>query len=197
MQSDNRLPKAVGHSESKRGNLCYNCLAHHKVSQCTSRFRCKKCKKKHHTSLHSGEIHKANEGESNDQKGQDPPASVIHTTLTQASHGSPLHENTVCLLKTAVAPIHVGDVKKQANILFDKGMQRSFISAEMAAKLNIIPTTTEGLTLASFGTDNATCRCHSESRDKFRGTHNITHSYISFNRTIYRSPYSELHLCFC
>lgn len=53
-------------------------------------------------------------------------------------------------------PIHVGDVKKQANILFDEGAQRSFISAEMAANLNIIPTITEGLTLASFGTDSAT-----------------------------------------
>ena len=88
------------------------------MSQCTSRFCCKKCKRKHHT---SGEIPKPNERETDDQKGQDPPASVIHTTLTQASHGSPIHENTVCLLKTAVAPIHVGDVKKQANILIDEG----------------------------------------------------------------------------
>ena len=70
----------------KKGNLCYNCFAHHKVSQCTSRFHCKKCKKKHHTSLHSGEIHKPIERKSNNQKGKDPPASVIHTTLTQASH---------------------------------------------------------------------------------------------------------------
>ena len=83
----------------KKGNLCYNCLAHHKVSQCISRFHCKKCKRKHHTSLHSGEIPKPNERKTDDQKGQDPPVSVIHTTLTQAPYGSPLHENTVCLLK--------------------------------------------------------------------------------------------------
>ena len=60
----------------------------------------------------------------------------------------------MCLLKTAIAPIIAGDVRKQANILFDEGAQRSFISAEMAAELNIIPTTTEGLALASFGTDS-------------------------------------------
>ena len=47
----------------KKGNLCFNCLAHHKVAQCTSRFRCKKCKKKHHTSLCSGETHKPTERE--------------------------------------------------------------------------------------------------------------------------------------
>ena len=29
----------------KRDNLCFNYLAYHKVSQCQSRFRCKKCKK--------------------------------------------------------------------------------------------------------------------------------------------------------
>jgi len=37
-----------------------------------------------------------------------------------------------CLLKTAVAPVIAGNVKTQANILFDKRAQRSFISAEMA-----------------------------------------------------------------
>ena len=35
----------------KKAGLCYNCLAHHKVSQCTSRRRCKHCNQKHHTSL--------------------------------------------------------------------------------------------------------------------------------------------------
>ena len=35
----------------KTAGLCYNCLAHHKASQCTSRRRCKHCNQKHHTSL--------------------------------------------------------------------------------------------------------------------------------------------------
>ena len=35
----------------REGNLCYDCLAHHRVSQCTSKFQCRKCKRKHHTSL--------------------------------------------------------------------------------------------------------------------------------------------------
>ena len=35
----------------KRDNLCFNCLAHHKVTQCNSKFRCRACKCKHHTSL--------------------------------------------------------------------------------------------------------------------------------------------------
>ena len=35
----------------KRDNLYFNCLAHHKVTQCNSKFRCRACKRKHHTSL--------------------------------------------------------------------------------------------------------------------------------------------------
>ena len=35
----------------KSAGLCYNCLARHKVSQCNSKFNCRECHKKHHTSL--------------------------------------------------------------------------------------------------------------------------------------------------
>ena len=137
----------------KRGKLCYNCLAHHKISQCTSRFRCRKCKKKHHTSLCSSEPPKPNERENSNQKGLDNSISVVHTTLTPASRSIPPHINTACLLKTAIAPISAGDVKAQANILFDEGAQRSFISAEMAAELHITPATSEDISIASFGTN--------------------------------------------
>ena len=35
----------------KLAGLCYNCLVHHKVLQCTSHRCCKHCSQKHHTSL--------------------------------------------------------------------------------------------------------------------------------------------------
>ena len=35
----------------KREGLCFNCLGKHRVSQCTSHARCKKCNNKHHTSI--------------------------------------------------------------------------------------------------------------------------------------------------
>ena len=37
----------------KRNNLCFNCLGHLKVSQCNSKFRCRHCKCKHHTSIYA------------------------------------------------------------------------------------------------------------------------------------------------
>ena len=53
-----------------------------------------------------------------------------------------------CLLKTAVAPVIAGNVKTQANILFDEGAQRSFISEEMASELQITPTSTADIAVA-------------------------------------------------
>ena len=38
----------------KQEKLCYNCLGHHKVSQCQSKGRCKHCKGRHHTSTCKG-----------------------------------------------------------------------------------------------------------------------------------------------
>ena len=35
----------------KNAGLCFNCLGRHKVSQCPSKFTCRECRKKHHTSL--------------------------------------------------------------------------------------------------------------------------------------------------
>ena len=61
-----------------------------------------------------------------------------------------------CLLKTAVAPIVAANTRSQANILFDEGAQRSFISAEMANELQISPTSTTDIAMASFGTTSAT-----------------------------------------
>ena len=43
------------HEFVKQYHLCFNCLARHKASQCTSRFRCRHCKRKHHTSLCNGD----------------------------------------------------------------------------------------------------------------------------------------------
>ena len=35
----------------KREKLCFNCLGHHRVSSCNSKYRCRKCGRKHHTSI--------------------------------------------------------------------------------------------------------------------------------------------------
>jgi len=130
------------------------CLAHHKVSQCQLRFRCKKCKKKHHATLSNSGTHTqpSNRDKTTDEK---PPVSKPSTEvaglLTPVSPSTVSHSVTTYLLKTAVAPIIAGNNKTNANFLFDEGAQRLFISTEMVEELGILSTSTTDISLASFG----------------------------------------------
>ena len=149
----------------KRDNLCFNCLSHHKVSQCQSRFRCKKCGKKHHTTLCNSEPPAASESKAKVAESKSPssssaPSTTTTTTdvaelLTPASSYTP-QLATTCLLKTAVAPVVTGNKKTSANILFDEGAQRSFICTDMVKELEIPSTSTANISLASFGTASRT-----------------------------------------
>ncbi|XP_065889733.1 uncharacterized protein [Dysidea avara] len=141
----------------KRDNLCFNCLAHHKVSQCQSRFRCKKCKKKHHTTLCNNKPPSTESLPDNvtDSKPQTSSADVAGL-LTPISPCVTPKSVTTCFLKTAVAPIIAGHTKTSANILFDEGAQRSFISREMVNELGTSLTSTADISLASFGNASRT-----------------------------------------
>ena len=138
----------------KENNLCFNCLAHHKVAQCPSRFRCRKCKKKHHTSLCNS---KPTESEGLKPEGTSDSATPTTTAgLVTPASCCTASKNTACLLKTAVAPVIANGIKTHANILFDEGAQRSFISAELANELHISPTSHADIAMASFGTKSTT-----------------------------------------
>ena len=141
----------------KRDNLCFNCLVHHKVLQCQSRFRCKKCKKKHHTTLCNSKPPSTESLPDNvtDSKLQTSSADVAGL-LTPISPCVTPKSVTTCLLKTAVAPIIAGHTKTSANILFDEGAQRSFISREMVNELGTSLTSTADISLASFGNASRT-----------------------------------------
>ena len=55
------------------------------------------------------------------------------------------------LLKTAVAPVWYENQPSEANILFDEGAQRSFITEKLATKLNLKILDTEVIQLSTFG----------------------------------------------
>ena len=61
--------------------------------------------------------------------------------------------SSICLLKTAVAQINTGGVHVEANILFDEGAQRSFITEQLANTLKISPHTTENVSISAFGNE--------------------------------------------
>ena len=64
------------------------------------------------------------------------------------------NRSSVCLLKTAIAPVISGSTRINANILFNEGAQRSFICSELARKLQPIPDTTTQVALSSFGANS-------------------------------------------
>ena len=61
--------------------------------------------------------------------------------------------HTISLLKTAIAAISAEGSRIQGNILFDDGSQRSFVTEEVAVKLNLKPASTELVTVAPFGAE--------------------------------------------
>lgn len=100
----------------KQQRLCFNYLAHHKISQCQSKNSCRNCKRKHHTSLCT-----STDNETSPKQPQAPPTvvspptsestnqtsiepSIAVTTVSSTSQEAILHSNNrnLCLLKTSV-----------------------------------------------------------------------------------------------
>ena len=106
----------------RQDGLCFNCLAQHKVSCCSSRFTCREGKKQHHTSLcqsfPTAEIPSQNVPE------QSPTSKKQQALTTMVSASLSPTYTTVCLLKTAIAQqVSLPIVTTEGNILFDKGAQ--------------------------------------------------------------------------
>ena len=155
----------------KKENLCFNCLGRHRIAQCNSKSRCKRCKGKHHTSLCQKGDKQVKGATPTTTESQPTPATSSSTT-TQSSTGQPSTQLTVslpdnppmnnaapckagCLLKTAVATVRSGDHQYYAQILFDEGAQRSFITEQLAKCLSITPTKSQMVNISAFGGDTS------------------------------------------
>ena len=72
-------------------------------------------------------------------------------TTTLSTITPPVSHDNACLLKTAVASVINKNAETEANIFFDVGSQRSFLSQQFANKLAIQPLQKETIHLSSFG----------------------------------------------
>jgi len=63
------------------------------------------------------------------------------------------NKHSTCLLKTAIATVVGAGTQVEANILFDEGSQRSFLTEELARELTLTPYRCEHINLLSFGSD--------------------------------------------
>ena len=144
----------------KQKRLCFNCFGNHKVTECRSRFTCRKCNKKHHSSLcddnKKREWGNATTSTSKTQEATTAISTVDiedNNTSTEVLYtsSSEIQQRTDVLLKTAIAPIWNCQRTASANILLDEGSHKSFISEELAKELNSKPRGTSTISLATFG----------------------------------------------
>ena len=146
----------------RKENLCFNCLGHHKVSQCQSKYRCKSCKRKHHTTFcdtkttfkQESPTDKPPESANTTTTGTDTIASLITPVIpldNTSTHSLMSPNSAKCLLKTAVTNVQTGYHRCSANILFDESAQHSFISQELADQLNICSQGSVTTATSSFG----------------------------------------------
>ena len=137
----------------KDKRLCFNCLGEgHQIVRCKSRFRCRHCQRKHHTSI----CHQKTTNSLN------PDAAPFQPETKGLHNATVLHSTTQprqnVLLKTAVTKVSSLNFTQEAHILFDEGAQRSFISQKLADDLQLNPTGTEIVNLASFGQESQNVR---------------------------------------
>ncbi|XP_071177507.1 uncharacterized protein [Mytilus edulis] len=135
----------------KEDRLCFNCLGRHRVVDCKSKSNCKKCDRRHHTSLCNNDHDKETTSTSS--------TSTVQKHNAEESDISVLYSSLNCdhpnvLLKTAIAPLSFKEQPIDAKILFDEGATRTFITRHLADKLELKPTGSEAIMLSRFGDDN-------------------------------------------
>ena len=97
----------------KRDKLYYNCLGHHQVTACNSKFRCGNCKHKHYTTLCTGSSSQTATGSTNspiNAKANEHSSQKTELFTPTVSELNSPSQASSCLLKTAVAMVSTPDV---------------------------------------------------------------------------------------
>ena len=131
--------------------LCYNCLStSHLNAKRTSKYRCRHCGSKHHTTMCEKE---GNQGDPPLEDGTLPPIDdppQVQATLTPRQQTSAMHDYPIPL-KTAISQVRAGNTSRDTNILLGEGTQRSFITTKLADELGAKPISKENIAMSVFG----------------------------------------------
>ncbi len=156
-------PRARKDILRKQGR-CFLCLRKgHRISQCESNRRCRKCPGRHHQSICESVLNKTplNSGQQPQSNGQPPkrmgqePATgpVLNETPLDTTTTSVAKSQRRVLLQTARTYAYKGERSEviPVRVLVDSGSQRSYITTDLQRRLGLKPIKTEVLNLNTFG----------------------------------------------
>ena len=124
------------------------------MSHCNSKYRCKNCKRKHHTSLcDSDTATTTNNGLDQTKNTASPPRNDLTTTLVIHVSSQPTHSlisptSTGCLLKTAGQKYDLVLITGKPTYF---SMREPFISQKLADSLRVQSCEQQNICLSSFG----------------------------------------------
>ena len=164
----------------KSANLCFNCFGtKHRVGACNSKFCCRSCGKRHHSLLH-------------DERTVSSPEPAVTTTKTNKITAAIDFNSRAdkAPIRLMVVPVEIVNPssrlrKIRTNCFVDFGSTRSYISTNLARRLNLSgPTET-----ISMATANATTSCLGSSvKFAVRGLNESTEIVVSDAYTLESIP---------
>ena len=121
---------------AKSKQVCFNCLQQgHNANSCSSKFKCRECKQKHHTLLHWPQQTVSDSPKSSKKKENDWNRGDQMNTMTN-NHCSAQVPPVSVLLATALVSIRDSKGKPvQLRAMLDSGSQASFITSDKARAL--------------------------------------------------------------
>ncbi|XP_053403265.1 uncharacterized protein LOC123558686 [Mercenaria mercenaria] len=120
-----------------------------------SKSNCKSCARRHHTSLCKDKLKSQPLPEEQSRQEENIYTEKKDTAMLHSSH---IHTDGPVLLNTVVAEVQAHSTYCEANILFDEGAQRSFITDKLSKKLNLRVAGRETHYLSGFGEKNRQVR---------------------------------------
>ena len=131
----------------RKEGRCFLCLTNgHRVSNCSSPRRCRRCGRKHHQSLCT---------QNTADRNTDTASNANLDTTTPTTTCTARSVKTYVLLQTAHTFAYTADEKLvPIRVLMDNGSQRSYVTDKLKSQLQLKPIKRERIVLNTFGNDS-------------------------------------------
>ena len=137
----------------KQKMLCFNCFGKHKVSECRSKCSCRKCKRRHCTTIFQDYVEKSEKHAKTAVNTVNKEEEKTHVATMNTKHYRLTNNRNYVLLKTTISTVSYGVNTTVTHMLLDERSQKSFITCteEIAQRLKLTPCETSTLSIAASG----------------------------------------------